>query len=219
MNVLKFRSFLLLNHAAFQRSLQPYATSSSKFHDSLASFLIYARQTNLSTSSTYYVGTCYEYAVLDALKFARMSLERCGGTGDNGIDLRGTISLAAKPSPVLVQCKHEKTKPGVRHIRELEGACAGYSADTLGVLAARWPMTTAAQRTFLMSDRALMFTLVTPPEEGATVKQMIWNNSAQKLLKGLSVVSVSRLVKDYGSNSNESIIVKAISLVKTDPIE
>ncbi|KAK7207062.1 hypothetical protein BZA70DRAFT_286441 [Myxozyma melibiosi] len=168
-------------------------------HSSLSSFLRYAEIQNLSPESTYHVGTLYEYTTLEALQTAaRMQLERCGGAGDLGIDLRGTMRLASaetKTIPVVVQCKSEKKKPGSRHIRELEGASANSSANTLAVLAARLPVTDAAKRAMLSSARPMSFCLVTSYDEGGRIQQMIWNAAAEKLLSGLTVVQITQKPK------------------------
>ena len=60
-----------------------------------------------------------------------MSLDRVGGKGDGGIDLRGWWNLpdpaetSSRTNPrrirVLAQCKAEKVRPGPRLIREMEG--------------------------------------------------------------------------------------------------
>ncbi|KAK9378341.1 uncharacterized protein V2V93DRAFT_376395 [Kockiozyma suomiensis] len=191
-----------------------YASVSAS-HWSLKSFFQYAENQQLSPQSTYYVGTLYEYVTLEALRSAaRMSLERCGGTGDEGVDLRGEMRIAnGSKIPVIVQCKSESKKPGVRHIRELEGACANSSQDTLAMLAAKWPITAAAQRTLLSSPRPMSFCLVTDYEEGGYIRQLVWNGAAQKILKGLSVVQVSQTSRN--SASRHSTDVRPIALVST----
>ncbi|GHJ88868.1 hypothetical protein NliqN6_5270 [Naganishia liquefaciens] len=81
------------------------------------------------------LGTGYELHCLRLLnEQLRMSLDRIGGKGDGGIDLQGWWNLphtnpsmtAPDANPpqrirVLAQCKAEKTRPGPRLIREMEG--------------------------------------------------------------------------------------------------
>jgi hypothetical protein len=120
-------------------------------HNSLPTFLAHARRTSLSPTSTTYIGTYYEYAVLHTLRRFGFNLTRNGGRGDAGIDLLGTWHLPPQfssggsptgrgsgPGPlrVLVQCKALKAKLGPNLIRELEGAFvgapAGYRASPAG---------------------------------------------------------------------------------------
>lgn len=109
--------------------------NASKHHD-LRSFLnfIQSQHTRIATDSTYYKGLLYEYTVQHALQklIGIQPLSRCGGTGDNGIDLMGIWDLEHKRKKtstatsdssltVLVQCKASMAKTGARLFREMEG--------------------------------------------------------------------------------------------------
>ncbi|KAK9386863.1 hypothetical protein V1515DRAFT_603181 [Lipomyces mesembrius] len=189
-------------------------TNATKYHDSLDTFLQYAKHHGLPVHTTYYVGTVYEYVVLDSLtKSARMNLEHSGGTGDNGVDLRGTMSTYKfeKKIPVVVQCKYEQKKPGARLFRELEGSLVNANPDTLAVLAAPLPATSAGKRVLASSDKAIAFCLILGYEEGGVATQMIWNSTADKLLRGLRVASVYREATVDG----KVITVRSMSLIDT----
>ncbi|KAK9324254.1 hypothetical protein V1517DRAFT_64563 [Lipomyces orientalis] len=186
----------------------------AKYHHSLDTFLQYAKQQGLPVNTTYFVGTVYEYVVLESLtRSARMRLEHSGGTGDNGVDLRGTMSTyeSEKKIPVIIQCKYEQKKPGARFFRELEGSLVNASPETLAVLAAPLPATAAGKRILTSSDKAMAFCLVLGYEEGGVMTQMIWNSAAEKLLGGLRIARVYREVKAEG----EMITVQSIALIDT----
>jgi hypothetical protein len=98
-------------------------------HDSLSTFLIHASKTNLSSTTTTFVGTHYEYTAHAALRRLGLDLVRTGGRADKGIDLLGYWYLPGLPDGwplrVLVQCKALKKKASPNVVRELEGAFAG----------------------------------------------------------------------------------------------
>jgi hypothetical protein len=58
-------------------------------HHDLPTFLAYTHRTGLSTSSTVYNGTLYEYLALETLRRYGFELYRVGGRGDRGVDLVG----------------------------------------------------------------------------------------------------------------------------------
>lgn len=104
-----------------------YARLLRATHHDLATFLEYAENVNLSKDSTVFVGTRYEYIVQRALLRFGFSLERIGGAGDLGIDLRGSWrppSLQGRSLRVSAQCKWRKRLSGPYMVRELEGAFA-----------------------------------------------------------------------------------------------
>jgi Restriction endonuclease len=115
------------------------SSTSAPSHDSLSTFLDYAKRTQLDRASTTFAGTYYEYATQSLLRRYGFSLTRVGGRGDRGVDLKGTWTVATGEEkaklelPVIMQCKRLKSKVGPNLIRELEGALAGRS-NTLGVL-------------------------------------------------------------------------------------
>ncbi|KAI9671651.1 MAG: hypothetical protein M1831_003179 [Alyxoria varia] len=124
-------------------------------HNSIPTFLDYARHVGLSPTHTTYIGILYEYRVRDALARHGFTLTRVGGRSDLGVDLLGWWDLPGRvpaesgvtapeqeernaregKTPkreetrlrAFVQCKAlgKKIKPNV--IRELEGTFAGLS--------------------------------------------------------------------------------------------
>lgn len=105
----------------------------SSAHHDLKSFLDYATRSDLSRTSTVFVGTLYEYTVHEAVQRLGLDLRRTGGKDDQGIDLIGNWQLPTlvpgQSLRILVQCKGI-AGTGVRPnmIRELEGAFAGAPA-------------------------------------------------------------------------------------------
>ena len=121
---------------------------------SLRTFLAHAKRTHLDRTSTTFSGTYYEYATQALLRRYGFELDRVGGRGDRGVDLRGVWRICTATAggdtagadsdssskteiqmevPVIIQCKRLKSKVGPNLIRELEGALAG-RGNTLGVL-------------------------------------------------------------------------------------
>jgi hypothetical protein len=136
------------------RSAASYSSSADPPHASLRTFLARAKRTHLDRTSTTFAGTYYEYATQALLRRYGFEVDRVGGRGDRGVDLRGvwrirTATAGGDPAgtdsdsssktenqtevPVIVQCKRLKSKVGPNLIRELEGALAG-RGNTLGVL-------------------------------------------------------------------------------------
>jgi Protein of unknown function (DUF2034) len=134
--------------------LNPTLPSPSCAHHDLSSFVAYARRTGLSTASSTYKGTYYEYLTILTLRRYGFDLVRVGGRGDEGIDLVGTWRVPSlvgavvagsekggdenasgshvdgvqtQALRVLIQCKRFglKSSLGPSVIRELEGAMQG----------------------------------------------------------------------------------------------
>ncbi|KAI1934304.1 hypothetical protein LOZ66_006013 [Ophidiomyces ophidiicola] len=168
-------------------------------HNDLPSFLAYATRTSLSPSSTTYIGTHYEYTVLQALRSYAVDLSRIGGRADSGIDLVGTWSLPAHPHPlrVIVQCKALRNKLGPNIIRELEGTFAGapvgWRGDgILGVLVSPREATKGVRDALAKSRSPLMWILA-DAADGA-VRQILWNGRASEVgLQDLEVRVKHRL--------------------------
>lgn len=159
-------------------------TPGSAHHNSLPTFLEYAKRVNLSPTKTVYVGTHYEYIVALSLLRLGFSLLRTGRSADQGIDLIGhwTLPPVPAPLPVIVQCKFRSAPLSPQHVRELEGAFQGIPAEwrrkdvfallvttkkaTKGVMDAlsqsRWPMA------FLKISRT------------GVVEQFLWNHNASE---------------------------------------
>lgn len=170
-----------------------FTPSSSNHHD-LPSFLAYANRASVSSTSTLYVGTRYEYIVLDSLcRYYGFDLTRVGGVLDDGIDLIGTWN-ATPPLPrsfrVLVQCKALRSKAGPNHIRELEGSFlgspAGWQGDgVLGIFASTREATRGVRDALAKSRYPLIWFLV--GIEDGDVKQALWNQKARDIgLQGLA---------------------------------
>jgi hypothetical protein len=177
-----------------------YITSTS--HHNLETFRRYAASTSLSTTSTYYVGTLYEYIVAIALEKFNMTLRRCGGNDDRGIDLRGGWGLVdeQRTIPMIVQCKAEQRKLGPKYVRELEGASLKEGPDTLTLLATLSNYTKAAQTQVISSSRPLGLCVVGPANEGAQVTHMIWNGPAMQLIGPDYALTQNYGLKDMSSD-------------------
>jgi len=178
----------LLNSVVGQKRPQCIRLASSKAtHTDLTSFLSHATSTNLSTKSTYYVGTLYEYTVLNSLRKFNICLHRTGGTDDRGVDLRGRWLLPMHDNysdgiPVLVQCKAERRPTGPKYLRELEGATATEEQETLILLATLTRFTEGARRIVMGSDRAMGVVQIDGHDEGGQIGQFIWNGAAGRLV-------------------------------------
>ena len=156
-------------------------------HTDIASFLTYAAATNLSPTSTFYVGTLYEYMVLRELRAFNISLHRTGGTDDKGVDLRGRWLLPHHTQysdgiPVVVQCKAERRPTGPKYVRELEGATTAEDPGTMVILATLSRFTEGCRRVIMGSGRAMGVVLVGGPEVDGKVTQVMWNAAAGRLL-------------------------------------
>ncbi|KAH7128747.1 hypothetical protein B0J11DRAFT_484889 [Dendryphion nanum] len=154
----------------------------SKFHNSLDTFVEYAKRTNLAPTKTYYVGTHYEYTSADALLRLGFSVIRTGRKSDAGIDLIGHWILPQflEPLPVIVQCKAFKARLAPRHIRELEGAFQGRPPEwrnksVLGLLISTQKASRGVMESLEQHDRPLGFLKIT--EEGR-IEQFLWNRAA-----------------------------------------
>ena len=161
-------------------------------HNDLQSFLTYAERTSLSPHSTTYVGTHYEYTILEHLRRYRLQLTRIGGRADSGIDLVGTWDLPSLPHPlrVVAQCKALKSKVGPNIVRELEGTFVGAPVGwrgegILGMLVTTREATKGVRDTLSKSSYPLIWIMATT--EGQ-VQQILWNSKATDIgLSGLEV--------------------------------
>ncbi|KAL2267530.1 hypothetical protein VTJ83DRAFT_4807 [Remersonia thermophila] len=197
-------------------------------HTDLPSFLAYAERTYLDPSSTFYVGTHFEYTVQRALSRFGLDLRRIGGASDCGIDLLGTWALpfpssssssllgaAALPSPlrVLAQCKAVR-RPGPHFIRELEGAFSGAPAGwrawteggrgggVLGLLVAEKPATKGIREALARSRWPMGY--VACSREGQ-VSQMLWNRRAEE--EGLEGFGVALRYVDGDSRGAKEVVL------------
>lgn len=183
-------------------------------HNNLSTFLSYAERISLPETSTVYVGTHYEYTVLQSLRRYSLSLQRIGGRDDAGIDLVGTWHLPEREREravrVLVQCKALKTKLGPNLVRELEGtfrqAPVGWRTDqTAGVLVSPREATKGVRDALARSSYPLFWMMV---ERDGTLRQALWNARAEEL--GLGPLGVETR---YGTGDSESgTLTKEIAL-------
>ncbi|CEO60372.1 hypothetical protein PMG11_05001 [Penicillium brasilianum] len=159
----------------------------SQQHNDLTTFLSYAERISLPKTSTVYVGTHYEYTVLQSLRRYALALHRIGGRDDAGIDLVGTWHLPEREREralrVLVQCKALRTKLGPNLVRELEGAIrqapVGWrTGQTVGVLVSPREATKGVRDALARSSYPLFWMMV---ELDGTLKQALWNARAAEL--------------------------------------
>ena len=209
-----------LSEATQGPSFLPPPTS----HTSLATFLEYARRTELSPSSTVFIGTHYEYTCQAALTRLGFSLTRTGGRDDAGIDLLGTWKLPGNQQlPCLVQCKALSRKApsrygiGPREVREIEGVFAGAPSGwrgerCVGVLCAGREATRGVREAVRRSRRGLIWVYVeetvgkdheTEVGAPAKVRQLLWNEQVASM--GAEGVNVD--VKYVSPDSSEKEVV------------
>lgn len=182
-----------------------YPSPLSQHHTDLSSFLSYAARTNLDPTSTFYVGTHFEYTACAALARLGFSLRRVGGTSDCGIDLLGTWELPSPRAPrapqssppslrILAQCKAVQ-RPGPHLVRELEGAFAGAPvgwrgrrgaiSGVMGVLVTEKSATKGIREALGRSRWPMMFVACS---RAGKVGQVLWNRGAEvEGLEGLGV--------------------------------
>ncbi|USP75511.1 hypothetical protein yc1106_02785 [Curvularia clavata] len=165
----------------------------SPHHNSLPTFLDYAKRINLDPGSPHFVGTHYEYTSALALMRLGFSLLRIGRTWDAGIDLIGHWVLAPlrEPLPVIIQCKARKISVNPSHIRELEGSFQGTPPDwknkvVFGLLVTTKKATKGVLEALGHSRWPMGFVLVS--REGL-VQQFVWNRAASE--QGLEGVGVT----------------------------
>lgn len=188
------------SHSRTQNDLTPFTRRIFKLpsapspptqqHNDLPTFLSYAERTALPLTSTVYVGTLYEYTVLQSLRRYALALHRIGGRDDAGIDLVGTWHLPEREREralrVLVQCKALKTKLGPNLVRELEGALrqapVGWrTGQTVGVLVSPREATKGVRDALARSSYPLCWMMV---ELDGTLKQALWNARFEELGAG-----------------------------------
>ncbi|PGH06238.1 hypothetical protein AJ80_08207 [Polytolypa hystricis UAMH7299] len=186
----------------------PPRSPTSNHHD-LTSFLSYAARTSLSPTSTTYVGTHYEYTVLETLRHLSLDLTRIGGRQDLGIDLVGTWNLPSSPHPlrVIVQCKALKAKVGPNLIRELEGtfpgAPVGWRGEgVLGILASTKEATKGVRDALAKSRYPLMWILA---ELDGEIRQALWNRRAGEI--GLEGVNVEVKYTGEGDPHSKALVL------------
>lgn len=178
-------------HRLFNLPNPPPAPSQN--HHDLSSFFSYAEQSSLTTNSTTFVGTKYEYTVQASLRRWALDLGRIGGRDDAGIDLVGTWHIPGRelaPFRVIVQCKALKTKLGPNIVRELEGAFrhspVGWrTTDKIAMLVSPREATKGVRDTLMRSTYPLFWMMM---GSDGSLKQVLWNSRVDEL--GLAPLGV-----------------------------
>ena len=221
------RSPLLLHTMArfkpFTRRLfnlpKPPPPAYQKHHD-LASFLSYAEQTSLPQTASTYIGTHYEYTVLNTLRRFAFLLYRVGGREDAGVDLVGTWFLPARHRRqrmlrVFVQCKALRTKLGPNLVRELEGTFTTLlprinsndddddgRKDEVGILISTREATKGVRDAMATSAFPLFWMMV---QRNGTLQQALWNARVEEL--GLGLLGVETRYSPSPEKGKSSSIV------------
>jgi hypothetical protein len=169
-------------------------TPGSKHHNSLPSYIEYAKRKNLEPTKSVFIGTHYEYVVALSLLRLGFSLIRTGRRDDLGIDLLGhwTLSQFSHQLPVILQCKSRSfgSVCAPRHVRELEGAFRGKPAgwknvDVLGLLATTERATRGVLNALGASGKPMGFVKIS---RTGNIEQFVWNKAAAE--RGLEGVGV-----------------------------
>jgi hypothetical protein len=165
----------------------------SPHHNSLSSFLDYAKRTSLGPTTTYFVGTHYEYTSALSLMRLGFSLLRVGRASDAGIDLIGHWALAPlrEPMRTIIQCKARNISVSPSNVRELEGAFLGIppdwrSKDVLGLLVTTQKATRGTLEALGQSRSPMGFVMIC---KSGIVQQFVWNRAAAE--RGLEGVGVT----------------------------
>lgn len=186
---------------------------SSATHNSLATFLQYARRTGLDPASTVFIGTHYEYMAAAALARYGFSLTRVGGKSDGGIDLAGSWTPAPSQTPirVVVQCKAGLQAARPQHMRELEGALVGAppgprGSGLLGLLVSPLPASRGVRDTLARSRWPLAFVCCSSrASHRPVVSQFLWNRRAED--DGLLGYTVALRHTDRASPEQELVLL------------
>ncbi|KAF2713262.1 hypothetical protein K504DRAFT_449986 [Pleomassaria siparia CBS 279.74] len=169
-------------------------TPGSQHHNSLPSYLDYAKRVGLGPTKAVFIGTHYEYVVALSLLRLGFSLLRTGRKHDLGIDLVGHWTLDQFPQqiPVIIQCKarSEGNSCAPMHVRELEGAFRGKPAawrdvDVLGLLVTTDRASKGILDALGRSPKPMGFLKVS---QVGQIEQFVWNRAAgERGLEGVGV--------------------------------
>lgn len=172
-------------------------STASRIPKNLVSFL---NETSKDVTSTVYRGTLFEYQTMESLmNAAGMELSHVGGKSDRGIDLRGKWLDNIE---VIIQCKSQKIGCTPDQIRELMGTIVASSnkKKTIGILS------TVSGRTFtrdvLSHFNASPIPLGLATVQDTTLKSLMFNKSAQRLLKNITITT------QYDKDGNESLFIQ-----------
>lgn len=204
-----------LNLTPFTRRLLKLPTPpppSSQHHNDLPSFLSYAERTSLSQTNTTYVGTHYEYTVLQSLRQFAFTLHRVGGRDDAGVDLVGTWHLPEREQRALrvfVQCKALKAKAGPNFVRELEGTFRSSpigwrTGKKVGVLVSTRDATKGVREAMARSAYPLFWMMM---ERDGTLQQALWNTKVEDLGLGLLGVEMRYAPGSLGDSEKMKSVV------------
>jgi hypothetical protein len=170
------------------------AQPGSPHHNSLATYLEYAKRVDLKPTSTVFVGTYYEYVTALSLLRLGFSLFRIGGRADMGIDLIGhwVLPQFLEPMPVIVQCKvrHNTMRCNPVHVRELRGALQGVpdnwkGKEVLALLVSSTNASTGVLDALKRQRQPMGFLNISRQGD---IQQFVWNHAAsERGLEGLGV--------------------------------
>ncbi|KAJ3006065.1 hypothetical protein HKX48_000312 [Thoreauomyces humboldtii] len=150
--------------------------------------------------STVAIGNLFEESCVTSLSRHGMHLRRIGGKDDRGVDLRGTWTLPSSPSsplqprtrphspttiPLIVQCKHERSKLGPKYMRELEGTLGREPSDTIAIMACREGYSTTAKEMVYGSPCPIALVVV---DEETRLVSFVPNRVLKTVVPGLLVV-------------------------------
>ncbi|KAH8725714.1 hypothetical protein GQ44DRAFT_213792 [Phaeosphaeriaceae sp. PMI808] len=162
-------------------------------HDSLQTFLAYAKRTNLDPQSSYRIGTHYEYTTALSLRRLGFSLLRIGRADDAGIDLIGHWVMAPlhEPLRVLVQCKSWRGSVHPCNIRELAGSFRGTPPSwkrkpVMALIITTNKATKGTLQAMSRSTRPMGFVMISA---NGVIQQFVWNRAAAE--HGLEGVGVT----------------------------
>ncbi len=168
-----------------QRVTAAWKRDQEQRHGTLEEFLSCA----YDPSTSYYVGTRFEYIAVAALHPLGFQLRRCGSAGDEGIDLQGDWSLPdGTVVPVVAQCKCESLPLAPRHVREFAGVLHDLRAGTLGVLVSSSEPSVASQRA-IQALAVPVLQLVLPDDGSWALTHVATNAAARRLLPKLQLAT------------------------------
>ncbi|KAF9911189.1 hypothetical protein EC991_004413 [Linnemannia zychae] len=179
-------------------------------HNDLQSF----EELEHNLDSTIYRGTRFEYQTQEILrKTLGIYTQRSAGTGDLGVDLRGTwfLPLSASPKPgdmvrhlkVIVQCKTMASKIGPKFVRELQGSLSFETQPTMAILAVSSDYTKQALLPYTKSVWPMA--LVVIDTETEVCSKLMWNTAAEEVMHGLQVGTMWMPGQD-GSLKNQPVL-------------
>jgi hypothetical protein len=140
-----------------------------------------------SSLSTVAKGTAYELVVQKCLLNLGLKVQRVGGAGDRGLDIRAILELSQGEHtlsvPVVGQCKfYENCQLGPQYIRELQGALLPQTRGTVGLLASPLGFTQNTLRVAYASEQPLALAQILG---NGDCQSFVLNPTAQSCLPGV----------------------------------